>query len=61
MSTEELQKIYKEMEEIFGEHLPNPEQEPIRFAYYARLYKYYHVSSASDGFRTNTENHSNAN
>jgi hypothetical protein len=47
MSNEELEKIYKEMVEIFGDNLPNPEQEPIRFAYYVKLYKYYHVSSAS--------------
>ena len=47
MSSEELEKIYNHMVEIFGEHLPNPEQEPMRFAYYVKLYKYYHVSSAS--------------
>jgi hypothetical protein len=47
MSSEELEKIYDEMVEIFGDNLPNPEQEPIRFAYYVKLYKYYHVSNAS--------------
>jgi len=48
MSNEELERIYEEMKEIFGDHLPHPEQEPVRFAYYVKLYKYYHVSSASD-------------
>lgn len=48
MSNEELERIYYEMKEIFGDNLPHPVQEPVRFAYYVRLYKYYHVSSASD-------------
>ena len=48
MSNEEIERIYEEMKEIFGDHLPNPEQEPVRFAYYVKLYKHYHVSSASD-------------
>lgn len=36
---EVLDKV-KEMEELFGK-LPNPFQEPIRFAYYVKLYRYY--------------------
>jgi len=47
MEPKEIEKIYNEMVEIFGDSLPNPEQEPVRFAYYVKLYKYYHVSSAS--------------
>ncbi len=46
MQNEELERIYNEMVEIFGEKLPNPEQEPVRFAYYVKLYKYYHKPSA---------------
>ena len=40
MSDEEVLKMYDDMVEHFGE-LPNPDHEPIRFAYYVRLYKYY--------------------
>jgi hypothetical protein len=47
MQNEEVLRIYNEMVEIFGDHLPNPEQEPIRFAYYVKLYKYYHIQSQS--------------
>jgi hypothetical protein len=37
---QEIETIIKEMTEFFGK-LPNPEQEPIRFAYYVKLWKYY--------------------
>ena len=40
MSDEEVLKMYDDMVEYFGV-LPNPDHEPIRFAYYVRLYKYY--------------------
>ncbi len=40
MSEEELEQTVNEMIEMFGE-LPNPEQEPKRFAYYVKLFKYY--------------------
>lgn len=45
MENKELEKVYQEMVEIFGDHLPNPEQEPIRFSYYVKLYKYYYRPS----------------
>lgn len=40
MSEEEILKFVEDMEEFFG-HLPHPEHEPIRFAHYIKLYKYY--------------------
>lgn len=40
MSDEELNQILDGMYERFGS-IPNPEQEPIRFAYYVKLYRYY--------------------
>ena len=40
MTEEEVLKQYNEMVEMFGE-LPNFEQEPRRFAYYVKLYRYY--------------------
>lgn len=40
MTDEELNKIIDEMFDIFGT-LPNPEQEPIRFKHYIKLYRYY--------------------
>ena len=40
MTDQEIQKAYDEMVEMWGDKLPNYEHEPIRFAYYVRLYKY---------------------
>lgn len=40
MSDEELDKVMKEMVLEFGDRLPDPECEPIRFAYYVKLFKY---------------------
>ncbi len=41
MTEAELQEKYNRMVEIFGNKLPDPEQEPIRFSYYVKLFKYY--------------------
>ena len=41
MTNEEIEASYNEMVEMWGDKLPNPEQEPIRFAYYVRMYKYF--------------------
>jgi hypothetical protein len=38
-SNDVIQK-YKEMEEMFGESLPDFEHYPIQFAYYVKLYEY---------------------
>ena len=40
MTDEEVQKAYEEMVEMWGDKLPNPEHEPIRFGYYVRMYKF---------------------
>ena len=32
--------IYQEMEEMFGDRLPNFDHHPIKFAYYVKLYLY---------------------
>lgn len=45
MSDEEVLHHYQQMVEIFGDHLPNPEHEPIRFRYYVKLYRYYYEKS----------------
>ena len=42
MSDEEALAIYEDMKRIYGEKLPNPDHEPIRFRYYYTLYKHYH-------------------
>lgn len=41
MNDEQIQAIIKDMQEFFSTELPDPVQEPIRFAYYVKLYKYY--------------------
>jgi hypothetical protein len=41
MTDEELQEKVNALIEMFGGDLPNPEQEPRRFAYYVKLFKFY--------------------
>jgi hypothetical protein len=41
MTDEQIEAAYNEMVQMWGDKLPNPEQEPIRFAYYVRMYKYF--------------------
>jgi hypothetical protein len=40
MSDEEIIKMYDEMIELWSDKLPNFEHEPIRFAYYVKMYRY---------------------
>ena len=40
MTNEEIEVAYNEMVQMWGDKLPNPEHEPIRFGYYVRLYRY---------------------
>ena len=47
LTNEEALKLYERMSEVYGEHLPHPIHEPIRFAYYVRLYTRYHKHDAS--------------
>lgn len=41
MTDEEATKIYENMKEYFTKDMPNPEQEPIRFSHYMKLFKFY--------------------
>ena len=43
MTDSEVLELYEEMKKIYGENLPDPEHEPRQFAYFVKLYKYYHV------------------
>ena len=45
MTNEELINHYNRMVEIWGDNLPNIDQEPIRFAYYVKLYRMYYVQT----------------
>jgi len=40
MDESNIIRLYEEMVEEFGDKLPNIEQEPLRFAYYVKLFKY---------------------
>jgi hypothetical protein len=42
MSDGEALAIYEHMKRIYGQNLPDPDHEPIRFIYYYKLYKQYH-------------------
>jgi hypothetical protein len=41
MTDEEVLAKYEAMKERFGDDLPDPEHEPIRFAYYVKVFNYY--------------------
>ena len=41
MTDEEFAKVYEEFLAHYDDQVPNPEQEPIRFAAYVRNWKYY--------------------
>jgi hypothetical protein len=49
MTDEEILKIYEEMKEAYGENLPHPEHEPIRFSYYLKIFKRYHKNETTNG------------
>lgn len=42
MTELEALETYAEMEDIFGDDLPNFEHHPKQFEYYVKLYRYYH-------------------
>ena len=46
MSEQELLQHYERLVEMYGDELPNPEHEPLRFAYFVKLYKYYNLKPA---------------
>jgi hypothetical protein len=48
MTDEEALKTYDLMKEIYGDNLPDPETSPRAFAYYVKLYRYYHVEQHSE-------------
>lgn len=42
MTDDQVIEIYEKMKKMFGDvRIPNPEHEPISFAYAYKLYKYY--------------------
>jgi hypothetical protein len=41
MTDEDALAIYNLMVEYFGDDLPDPEHEPIRFAHFYKVFKYY--------------------
>ena len=40
MTDEQAQRVLDEMVDLWGDKLPNPDHEPIRFHYYMKLFKY---------------------
>ena len=42
------QEMYEDMVRIFGDKLPDLEHCPIEFAYYVKLYKYYHMEKPNE-------------
>jgi hypothetical protein len=45
----ELEQIGKELVEKYGDDLPNPEHEPIRFAHHLKMFLYYKEREQSLG------------
>ena len=40
MTNDDYDEIGKDLVEMFGDNLPDPTHEPIRFAHYINLYRY---------------------
>ena len=49
MTNDEIMNVWNEMVKIYGDKLPNPEQQPIQFAYFLKLYNFYHKKGDTDG------------
>jgi len=47
LTNEEALELYERMYDVYGEHLPHPIHEPIRFAYYVRIFTRYHKHDTS--------------
>jgi hypothetical protein len=47
LTNEQALELYEKMSDVYGEHLPHPVHEPIRFAYYVRLFTRYHKNDTS--------------
>jgi hypothetical protein len=45
MTDEEILQFYSEMQERWGEKLPDPEVFPASFSYYVKLYRYLKTNS----------------
>lgn len=41
LSEEDLHRLYNRLVEEFGDKIPNPIHEPIRFMYHVKLLRYY--------------------
>ena len=42
MTDEKIMEHFEKMKEIYGEAVPNPDHNPVLFAYYVKMYKTYH-------------------
>lgn len=47
MTDEEVLAKYEALKEYFGDALPDPEHEPIRFAHYVKVFNYYNQPEES--------------
>lgn len=45
MTDEQALEFYNELQEFFGDKLPNFEHYPRQFAYYVRIYRYHKTRS----------------
>jgi hypothetical protein len=54
MTDDEVLQAYDEMLKEWGDKLPNPIHEPIRFAYYVRMYKYFKERNNNANHTTNS-------
>jgi hypothetical protein len=53
MTDEEVLRAYDEMLKEWNGNLPNPIQEPIRFAHYVKMYKFYKERDSNANQATN--------
>lgn len=48
MTDEQVTKHYNKLVEMYGDRLPDPEHEPMQFAYIVKLYKYFDMEKPSE-------------
>jgi hypothetical protein len=42
MTDKQIMEHFENMKRIYGDALPDPEHNPVLFAYYVKMYKTYH-------------------
>jgi hypothetical protein len=55
ITDEQAQRIIDAMVNVWGDALPNPDHEPLRFNYYVKLFKYAHPQTVQQALQGDTD------